>query len=390
MAAVDILLVGGGLANGLIAARLQERRPDLRFLVLEAGESIGGNHTWSFHHGDLDAAGHAFLSPFVAHRWSGYDVHFPKFSRTIPTGYASIPADRFATVLADRCAAHLRTGARVRELGPGHVILEGGERLEARAVIDGRGAAPTRHLDLAFQKFVGQDLQLAAPHGLTRPVIMDARVPQIDGYRFVYVLPLDERRLLVEDTYYADGADLPMEAVRARIAAYAAAQGWQVDYVIREENGVLPLALGGDIDAFLEEAPQGLARSGLRAALFHPTTGYSLPDAVALADLVSTAPDLSGAALAARIRAHVAQTWKARGFFRLLNRMLFRAAEPGQRYKVLERFYRLPEGLVGRFYGADLTLADRARILTGRPPVPVLRALGCLRDAHASRMPPHA
>jgi lycopene beta-cyclase len=41
---------------------------------------------------------------------------------------------------------------------------------------------------------------------------------------------------------------------------------------------------------------------------------------------------------------------------------------------VLERFYRLPEPLVHRFYAGRLTFLDRARILSGRPPVPVLRA----------------
>jgi len=32
---VDLLLVGGGLANCLIAFRLAERRPDLRTMILE-------------------------------------------------------------------------------------------------------------------------------------------------------------------------------------------------------------------------------------------------------------------------------------------------------------------------------------------------------------------
>ena len=55
--------------------------------------------------------------------------------------------------------------------------------------------------------------------------------------------------------------------------------GWKIDRVLREEDGVLPITLGGDIDAFWDEAP-GIPRSGLKAALFHPVTGYSLPQAV--------------------------------------------------------------------------------------------------------------
>ena len=55
--------------------------------------------------------------------------------------------------------------------------------------------------------------------------------------------------------------------------------------------------------------------------------------------------------------------------------MLFLAAKPNERVRVFEHFYRLPDDLVGRFYGGRLSLADKARILTGKPPVPVLRAL---------------
>lgn len=74
---IDLILAGGGLANGLIAFRLAERRPDLRLLVIEGGETLGGNHTWSFHDGDLSLAEHAWLEPFVAHRWPGYGCAFP-------------------------------------------------------------------------------------------------------------------------------------------------------------------------------------------------------------------------------------------------------------------------------------------------------------------------
>jgi len=73
--------------------------------------------------------------------------------------------------------------------------------------------------------------------------------------------------------------------------------------------------------------------------------------------------------------------WRERSFYRLLNRMLFRAAEPGQRYKVLERFYRLPTPLIERFYAGEATLGDKLRILSGKPPVPIGRALSCLSEA---------
>jgi lycopene beta-cyclase len=73
--------------------------------------------------------------------------------------------------------------------------------------------------------------------------------------------------------------------------------------------------------------------------------------------------------------------WKERAFYQLLNRMLFRAAPPEDRYRVLEHFYRLPEPLISRFYAGRLTRLDKLRIVSGRPPVPIGKALAALRRA---------
>jgi lycopene beta-cyclase len=37
-------------------------------------------------------------------------------------------------------------------------------------------------------------------------------------------------------------------------------------------------------------------------------------------------------------------------------------------WNVFERFYRMPETVIGRFYALALTRFDRARLLIGRPP----------------------
>ncbi|MGE0744549.1 MAG: lycopene beta-cyclase CrtY, partial [Rhodospirillales bacterium] len=380
----DLILVGGGLANGLIAYRLASLRTSLRVLVVEAGPSLGGNHTWSFYDSDLDPAQRAWMAPLVVHRWPHYDVRFPGFARRLDTGYNSVTAERFHAVVASTPGIDCRLGTTAVEVGPRHVVLADGTRLEAPAVIDGRGAQASRHLVLGYQKFVGQELLLAAPHGLAGPIVMDATVAQTDGYRFVYVLPFAADRVLVEDTRYSDGPALDPAALRAAIAGYAAAQGWRPVELVREEEGVLPITLGGDIAALWDDGAPGVPRSGLSAALFHPTTGYSLPDAVRLADAIAATP-LDSAALHAMICARSRALWRRQGFYRLLNRMLFLAAEPHRRVDVLARFYRLPEPLIRRFYAGSSPVRDRVRLLTGRPPVPVGRALGVMSEARLLR-----
>lgn len=370
----DLILAGGGLANGLIAWRLKQTRPELRVLCIEEQPKLGGNHTWSFHHGDLSAEQHQWIKPLVVKTWPSYHVHFPARSRHLNSGYASITSERFAAVIEPALGADLRTSQRIAKITPRSLVLENAETLEAAAVIDGRGVQASAQMVLGKQAFLGQLLRLHAPHGLTSPIIMDARVAQGDGYRFVYVLPFSDDTVLVEDTHYVDRQSLSLEQLRQHIADYVRQQGWSVAACLREEQGVLPITLAGDFEAFWDEA-QGQPRSGLRAGLFHCTTGYSLPHAVRLADWIATQQSFDAEALARGMRERARQQWQRQGFYRLLNRMLFLAGRPQDRWQVMQRFYGLSEGLIERFYAGDSSVRDKLRVLTGKPPVPVGEAM---------------
>lgn len=375
----DLILVGGGLAACLIAWRLALDRPAIRVAVIERDGTLGGTHTWSFFDSDLAARDRTWIQPAVAHRWaSGHEVHFPSRTRILETPYNSVTSERLNATLAPMLGERLIAGEAVA-VDPDGVTLTDGRRLTASGVIDARGPSTTPHLVLAWQVFLGRTLRLTRPHGLTRPTIMDATVAQTGGYRFVYLLPFDATSVLVEDTCYADDPLLDALRMRANIDAYAISRGWSIQAVIGEEQGVLPIALDGDINAFWSTGSP-VARAGLAAGLFHPVTGYSLPDAIGLARAVVMDSDLSSASLRALTERQSKRLWRARGFYRLLNRMLFRAADPGQRWRVFQRFYGLPEGVVRRFYAGQSQLGDKLRILSGKPPVPVAAALRQLRE----------
>ncbi|WP_207103106.1 lycopene beta-cyclase CrtY [Paracoccus shandongensis] len=370
----DIVIAGGGLSASLAALRLA---PAARVLLVDGKPDPLAGHTWSFHDTDLDASQRAWLAPAIRRTWNGQDVRFPGYARSLRAGYASLDADSLGAALK-RLPTVTTLQARVAAMDGRGVTLADGQRIEARVAIDARGFRPHPAVEVRFQKFLGQELRLTAPHGLTRPVIMDATVPQRDGYRFFYLLPFDDTRLLVEDTYYSDAAHLSADRQRADIAEYAAARGWQIAAVVREETGVLPITLRLDADAFWKSLPPGIPVIGLRALRFHPLTGYSLPHAVRSADLVARHWQQGAHALARALRRDSLADARAQGFYRLLARMLFEAAAPDERRRVMERFYRLSEPLIERLYAGHSTLADKARILTGRPPVPVAKALRCL------------
>ena len=195
----SLLLAGGGLANGLIAYRLARKRPEISVRLIEGGDRLGGRHTWSFFDTDVGSVGD-WISVFVAKSWSAYEVRFPKRQRLVGNFYRSITSQRFHQVLTAELGDRVVLNTRIETLGSDWADLADGRRLTANLVIDGRGPAASPDLILGYQKFLGQTVRLAAEHGLDAPIIMDATVDQLEGYRFLYVLPWDARVLLIEDT----------------------------------------------------------------------------------------------------------------------------------------------------------------------------------------------
>lgn len=362
----DVVVVGGGLQAALIVLSLFAARSHARVALIEQSSSLGGNHTWSFHAGDLD--GHARVAATqleIAH-WPGYDVLFPNLRRHIDRPYASLRSDRLdeavRAAFAQRDDSLLFLGIAVVSWKTGAVTLADGREIEGHLLIDARGPKePSDPRKTGYQKFLGQEIELAAPVAPTCPILMDATIPQVDGYRFVYTLPFAPDRVLVEDTYYSDSPRLDKPALRARIAEYLAKQGWPARRVIREETGVLPIPWSTVRPA------SGLdpLRAGYRGNWFHPVTGYSVPLAGRIANLIA---ELPAERLEAGLRDLAQETAKQNRFCRWLNWMLFRAFEPEDRWRVLERFHRLPVETIERFYSLSMTRRDRARLVCGRPP----------------------
>ncbi|MDB5700625.1 MAG: crtY [Sphingomonadales bacterium] len=373
----DILILGGGLSGGLIALALAKLRPELTVGIIEASEALGGNHIWSFFDSDVADEDRWLVEPLIGHRWPGYDVHFPAFSRRFDAGYNSIESERLDLLVKAAIGTGIIRGSVVGARHDGATLADG-RIISAGAVIDARGVGDLATLECGWQKFMGRLLTIKGGHGLTRPVVMDATVEQAEGYRFIYLLPFDNDRIFIEDTYYSDTPTLDVDALGQRIDDYAAVRGWRVAATERQETGVLPVVMNGDFERYWNSTGTGFAKAGVRAGLFHPLTSYSLPDAVAFATHVARAWHVDGPGLATAAQDYARAHWRSGGYYRLLTTMLFRAADPPQRYRVLQRFYGLRPALIGRFYAGHSTILDKIRILAGRPPVPIGRAMKAL------------
>jgi lycopene beta-cyclase len=380
----DFAIAGGGLAGGLIALALRRARPDLSVALVEEADTLGGNHRWSWFASDLDAEGAALLDPLRLTRWDGYAVRFPGFARDLTTPYRSLASADFDAGLRrmlDEGTVH--TGRAVAALDARGIDLEGGERIAARAVIDARGLSQAPALTGGWQVFLGRRLRTDRPHGLDRPVIMDAALAQPGAMRFAYTLPLAADELFVEDTYYADDPALDRAALSKRIDRYCAEHGWS-GTPLDHETGVLPVITGGAFAAFqAAHRTPGVAVVGARGGFAHPLTSYTLPFAVQTALAIAREADLPGDQLAAMVEARAREHWRTTAFYRRLGRMMFAASAPEDRWRAFALVYRLPEPLIERFYAGRSTVTDRARILCNKPPVPVLPALRALAGGGA-------
>jgi len=382
---LDYILVGGGLQSGLMAMAIRHHQPHARLAIIERGSQLAGNHTWSFHASDLPAESAAWVEPLIESRWPGYEILVGGRKRSVNLEYFSISSNHFASVIAEKLEGtdcQIMTDANAIELTNNRVTLSDGRRVEAAVVFDNRG--PNR-IDLqnysgGFQKFWGFEVELDRDWPLANPIVMDDRIDQSDGFRFIYTLPMERRRVLVEDTRFSNSPSIDRDECLAKVRSYLAELGCSDYRIIREESGVLPMPTSGPLPG--SELPKLVG--GYRGGWFHAATGYSFPMAVAVAEIVSkTAAAELPEALQRLGNEHAG---RAR-FARFLNRLLFDLVKPQTRYQIFRRFYRvLDEPRIARFYGHRFTRFDAFRIVVGIPPMG-LRPLNFFRCLAASRKP---
>lgn len=148
-----------------------------------------------------------------------------------------------------------------------------------RVVIDASGAATSfvrrvHQRPPAYQTAYG--LLLEAPgHGFdpTQMVMMDfvpALAEAADPPSFLYVLPLSERVVFIEETSLAKRPALSMELLRERLAIRLRSLGLQGCKRLGEERCSIPMGLG------LPAPGQWVVPFGAAAAMVHPASGYHL------------------------------------------------------------------------------------------------------------------
>lgn len=358
-----------------------------------------------------------WVRPAVEYRWPSYKIRVGGFEKKIELEYASFSASHFIKTVKESLAGFcfeasqndviadsrsvsgssephgvllLRTD--VVELGGRHIVTSSGDSYHGHLVIDCRGARPANERTFAqngYQKFWGFEIELQSDWPFAEPVVMDDRIDQSDGFRFIYTLPFEPRRVLVEDTRFSNGPEIDRQDCLEQIRSYLQSIGVENWSIVREEHGILPMPISGeqlpgtridevvfpgnarrtatcDAIAASGKAHESVLAGGYAGGWFHAATGYSFPLAIAFAETVAkNTPEGAVEAVQSLADSHRVRS----RFGRFLNRLLFCLVKPTKRYQIFRRFYKvLSAESIARFYSHRYTIGDAFRIVVGMPP----------------------
>jgi lycopene beta-cyclase len=277
----DILIVGAGCAGLSLAVHLLEAgATDLEILLVDRRDVHVRDRTWCYWSGPDHPFQEAVRQSW--HRWRVLtrqgDVE--RASRTV--GYRCIPADAFYSLALERIeeSPNVRVLRRVsvegfRAIGDGVAALTEEGEIKASRAFDSRppvrGPVPPGEIHW-LQHFVGLEVETdGAVFDPSVATLMDFRVMDGDEIRFMYVLPIDERTALVEDTFFG-GEPLSEESYVESISRYLADKlgvvGWRE---LHREKGAIPMT------TLLPPRPaaERITNIGVRGGLARPATGYA-------------------------------------------------------------------------------------------------------------------
>ena len=368
----DVVVAGGGLSGlSLVAHLAASRWRDRSVLLVDDAEHRPGAvrwGSWTDRPGLLDAA--------VSRWYEQVRVHAAGTDRVVPLGryrYRSVRrGDLYRVVhelLVDRTGFVTRRG-RVEAVvdGPDHAeVLVDGHRVETAWAFDSVTPPPAGREPDARLAFTGWEVECARPvFDADTPVLFDFRTAQAAGPAFVYVLPDDRHRALVELTAF-----VPYRLAPPSPATRGDALAEYLDTVLHcgefrvecEESAVLPLNVRPP-----QEARRRVRAIGARAGLVKASTGYAYERIQRDSDRIAasmTEWDSPSAATPAHRR------------HRLLDAVMLEALDhdPGLLEGMFARlFLRNPAERVLRFLDEDSGVGEELRLIAALPPAPYLRA----------------
>lgn len=257
---MSVVIAGGGLSGLSLAAHLAP----LPVTVVDDGRrdlTALSWASWSDRPGLLDAA--------VSREFDRIGVHAGGRTRVLGLGryrYRVVRGADLLRVVRDLAPGCEFVRGHVDEVSAGRVVVDG-RALGAEWVFDSVHEPPPAQASLSFRGWhVRSDRPVFDP-GV--PTLFDFRTPRLGGASFVYVLPVDAHRALVEHTSFTRSTVDP-RAQRAALGEYLRdVVGVRGHVVEREEAAVLPLS-----SRAVPRRSGTVLRIGTPAGLVKASTGY--------------------------------------------------------------------------------------------------------------------
>lgn len=238
-------------------------------------------------------------------------------------------------------------------------------------------APPANQTDITLlQHFCGWFVRCQSPtFDPARATLMDFRVQQANDTRFVYIMPFDEHRALVEFTVFSP-ALLPEAEYDAALRGYLRHQCGLADeaYSIEErEFGVIPMSNR----QFARHPAPHVINIGTAGGRTKPSTGYTFQriqrDSRQIAHWLATHPHTTHGDPAAAIAANLRDPLRAQWMDRVLLNVLYHQRYPGHRV-FSDLFQRNPASLIFKFLDENTTPLEDLRIMSSVNLLPFLRA----------------
>lgn len=287
----DYAFIGLGCGNALMLLQLEERGliQGKRILVIEPDDKRKNDRTFCFWMEPSRVEG-GFLQDLVQNTWNSVFVGGTVQSLD-PVKYYRVPGVTLNAQVRktlERASAlhlpvHYQGSAKVFE-GKALLLIDG-KTYTANYVFDNRPPsyeAPNISEARLLQSFSGWEIQTEEavfdPECFT---MMDFNVDQEGATQFMYVLPFDEHRALVEITRFGEQI-ITLEQAEGALKRYLESRS--IRYLIQEkEQGAIPMFIGSRVVSNLHEK---WINTGERAGMLKPSTGYSFERSLTYAHLV--------------------------------------------------------------------------------------------------------
>ncbi|WGS66221.1 lycopene beta-cyclase CrtY [Enterobacteriaceae bacterium ET-AT1-13] len=359
----DIIFIGAGLSNSLIALNLLKK--NLKVLIIDSNNKLNNNHTWSFFENIIFKNKKNCINKLIFNKWNYYKIKFPNYTKIFKNNYFCIKSNFFFNYLKKKLKQNLILNTYITNYGKNFVQLSNGNILYCNLIIDGRGYYPKKNEKLGMQLFLGQEWILKKPHNLIYPIIMDSTICQKKSFHFIYIIPLSKYNLLIEDTHYINNNIFKTNLLRNNIFKYIKKKNWIIKKLKSEEQGIIPIKLKN----YKNKIFKNIILNGLKGNFFHATTGYSLYISLILSNKILKINNLNYKKILNEFNYLSKNIYKNQKKYILLNKIFFLLINTNKRYKLIQKFYNLPEILIKKFYIEKINCFDIIKFMSFKPPI---------------------